>query len=239
MAVKGFVALPPSRNCSCERLIEIARQRVFEFPRDRHRSLADVAAIGSRAEEPKGAVVSVEAGEQHDAASVALLVPVAQAGRSIGACGRLALPVDEVAADRVVAIASRRREAAAALVERECEQLGVCRFRFVDAALPCGDLGSCAEPEGGEDLEPAVPGVDLQRAVRVCGERSVQVVDSTEEDSEQLQKFAANLRVCPEQFERLVDARVRLDHTIGEGSREHVEESALSLGESCDRRPVG
>ena len=63
--------------------VEVARQRVVELPGDRHRPLTDVAPVRRRAEEPERSVVGAEAGEQQDRATVALVVPVAQAGRAV------------------------------------------------------------------------------------------------------------------------------------------------------------
>ena len=132
-----------------------------------------MAAIGGGTEEPEGTIVGTESAEQQDRAAIPLVMPVAQTGRAVRSRGGLALPVNEASTDRVVAVPGGRREAAAALVEREREQLGVGRFRLVDAALPCRDLGARTQPECGEDLDPGVPRVDLQRAVGMRGERCV------------------------------------------------------------------
>ena len=134
-------------------------------------------------------------GEEQDRAAVAFVVPVAEAGGAVGSGDRLALPVDERAADGVVAVAGGGGEAAAGLVEREGEQLGVGRLRLVDTALPGGDLRLVpAEAHGGEDLDAAVAGVDLQRHVGVGHERLMQVVDPAVQDAEQLSR--ARLATC-------------------------------------------
>ncbi len=72
-----------------------------------------------------------------------------------------------VAADGVVAVPGGGGEAAAGLVEREGEQLGLRLLRLVDAALPGGDLGSRADAQGGEDLDAGVAGVNLERRIRM------------------------------------------------------------------------
>lgn len=105
------------------------------------------------------------------------MVPVAEAGGAVGSDARLALPVDERAADGVVAVARGGGEAAAGLVEREGEQLGVGVLGFVDAALLGRDLGAGADAEGGEDLDAGVAAVHLEGHVGVRGERGVEVVD--------------------------------------------------------------
>ena len=58
------------------------------------------------------------------------------------------------------------------------------------------------EPERGEDLDPGVPGVDLQRRVGMCRERTVDVVDPIVEDAEELEQFGAHLRVLPREVDR-------------------------------------
>src|SRR5690606_14982948 len=132
---------------------EVAREWVVEFPCDGHGAFADVAAVGGGAEEPEGSVVGAEAGEQQDGAAVALVVSVAEAGGAVGSGDGLALPVDECAADGVVAVPGGGGEATAALVEREREEFGVGWLRLVDAALPGGDLGPGVKTERSEDLD--------------------------------------------------------------------------------------
>lgn len=52
---------------------------MVEFPGDGHGFLADVAPVGGGAEEPEGAVVGSEAGEEKDGAAVSVVVAVAEA----------------------------------------------------------------------------------------------------------------------------------------------------------------
>lgn len=133
---------------------------MLQLPSDCHGFLANVAAIDSGSEKPEGPFVSSEAGEEHDRSSVSLVVPIAAARGAVRSCRRLALPVDECAAHRVVAVACRGREPPAALVECERKQLGACVPGFIDAALPGGDLRAGAEPYRSEDLDAAVAAVD-------------------------------------------------------------------------------
>ena len=147
--------------------VVIAIIGVVQLPGDRHRPFTDVAAVGGRTEEPERPLVGAEPGEEQDGATVALVVAIPHAGGAVGASGRLALPVDQRAADRVVAVPRRRREPAGGLVEGEREQLGIRLLGFVHAGLPSSDLGGGADAHGGEDLEARVAGVDLQRHVRV------------------------------------------------------------------------
>ena len=119
---------PISRHRGSERLIQIPRQRRVQLPGDGHRLLPHMAAVGGRAEEPERAIVGAQPGEQHDRPAVAFVVAVAQAGLAVGPGGRLALPVNAPGADRVVAVAGGRREAATALVEPH--PTGYCESRM-------------------------------------------------------------------------------------------------------------
>ncbi len=76
---------------------------------------------------------------------------------------RLALPVDEVAADGVVAVAGRGGERAAGLVQREREQVGGQLLHVQDAALPRHHPRPLAFAARGEDLDAGVAGVDVER----------------------------------------------------------------------------
>ena len=68
---------------------------MVQLPGDRHRPLADVAAVGGGSEEPERAVVGPQPSEEQDGASVAFVVAVAQPGRAVGTSDGLALPMDE------------------------------------------------------------------------------------------------------------------------------------------------
>jgi len=94
--------------------VEVARERVVELPGDGYRAFADVAAMGGGAEEPEGSVVGAKASGQQDGAAVAFVVSVSEGGGAVGSGDGLALPVDECAADGVVAVPGGGGEAAAA-----------------------------------------------------------------------------------------------------------------------------
>ena len=113
------------RDRGRERRVELRRQAVLELPHERDRAVALVAHVRRRAEAPERAVGRAQPGEQHDVRPVLALPDVPLARRAVGGGRGLALPVDQLGADRVVAVARRRREAADALVEREREQVGL------------------------------------------------------------------------------------------------------------------
>src|SRR6476620_10372347 len=109
------------------------------------------------------------------------MVSITQTRAAVSSGHRLALPMDEGRADRVIAIAGGRRERAAALIERKGEQLGVSILGFVHAGLPGSNFGVGADAEGSQDLDARVAGVHLQRNFGVMVEVSVDVVDSVVE----------------------------------------------------------
>src|SRR3546814_18060173 len=113
----------------------------------------------------------------------------------------LALPVDEGAADGVVAVAGGGGEAAAALVEREGEQLGVGVLGFVHTALPGRDLGASSDAEGGRDLDAAVAAMHLQSHIGMRGERCVEVVDLRVAHRPELAQLGPPRWVGPQQAE--------------------------------------
>ena len=120
------------------------------------------------------------------------------------------------------------------LLKREAP---VCRLRFVDAALPRGDLGLvAAEAYGGEDLDAAVAGVDLQRRVGVGRERPVQVIDAAVEDAEQLSELLNDLRVRPQQVDRILNRVVLGDRLVGHRRDEHVEQPSGPLRQPAHLR---
>ena len=105
----------------------------------------------------------------------------------------------QVRADGVVAVASGRREAAAALVEREREQLGVGSLGFVDAALPRRrSWRRSPMPNAARISMRRVAGVDLQRHVGMTRRAAVEVVDAVVEHAEELEQLGAHLRVGPD-----------------------------------------
>src|SRR5262249_3809492 len=103
--------------------VKVARQAILEPPREGDRSLALVRHIRRRSEAPKRSISCAEAGEEHNVRTVDCLVDVAPACvtrlRGLG----LALPMDELGTDRIVAVPSCGRERTRRFVERECEQI--------------------------------------------------------------------------------------------------------------------
>ena len=121
--VRGASMTPPKRpfspvqRAACalrhrQRLAQVRRQRLIQPPRDRHRQLAFVAHVPRRAKEVERALVGLFAGEQQNARTLRGMALVAQARLACGARGGLALPVNQVTADRVVLVHRRGREAA-------------------------------------------------------------------------------------------------------------------------------
>jgi hypothetical protein len=66
--------------------------------------------VARRPEKPERPVVAAEPGEQHDPCAERVVPLVPLSGFAVGACGRLTLPVNQVATDGVVTVASRWRE---------------------------------------------------------------------------------------------------------------------------------
>ena len=82
-----------------------------------------------------------------------------EAGRR--APGALIRPVDSVAADRIVTISGRRREAAGALVERAREQVGPRLRNLKEPRLPVEWAGAGADVRRCKDLEACAAGVGI------------------------------------------------------------------------------
>lgn len=112
------------------------------------------------------AVVGAQAREQQHVRAHCFVVLVALARAARRARHRLALPVHQLSADRVVAVARGRREVAAGLVEREGQQIRARRFHVVHAALPRRHLRALADAERSPDLDARVLCMRAQRHVR-------------------------------------------------------------------------
>src|SRR4029077_12912700 len=95
-----------------------------------------MAYVRRWAEKPERAVVSSSSGEQQDGVAHRGVIAVAAPSGAVRSRPGLAFPVDQVAADGVVAVAGRRRKVATGLVECECEQIGACVFCEVHAFAP-------------------------------------------------------------------------------------------------------
>lgn len=91
-------------RCSRELGEQLGGEAMLQLPRDGDGALAFVADVFGWAEEPEGSLVGSHPGEQHHLAASLLVLQVALARRAGHARGRLGLPVDEVAADGVVAV---------------------------------------------------------------------------------------------------------------------------------------
>ena len=150
------------------------------------------------AEEVEGSFVRVQAREEEDGRALGGVVLVALARFAVGAGDGLALPVHEVAGDRVVAVAGGRGEVAAGLVEREGEEVRLGVLGPEHAGLPGGDLGGLADAEGREDLEPRVAGVDRQGDLGVARQRRGQVGDAVLQGGEEGLDLGEDLGVGPE-----------------------------------------
>ena len=79
-------------------------------------------------EEPERPIVAAQASEQHHRRSQLLMPPIPLSRLAVRSCARLALPVDQLTADGVVAVPGGRRERRT----RECRP--ACRARA--SALP-------------------------------------------------------------------------------------------------------
>src|SRR5690554_2504922 len=116
-----WCAVRRSRHGRCECLVEIPWKRMVQLPGDRHRALRLVTDVRGRPEEMERAVVCAEPREKQDVASTARVFLISPSCRAVLPGNRLALPMNEFAADGIVAVPGRGREPIAGLVERECQ----------------------------------------------------------------------------------------------------------------------
>lgn len=80
----------------------------MQSPRHGHREFAFVAHVVRGAEKPERAVVASKSRKKLNRGVPLSMVLVAQAGFAVGSCYGLAFPVDQVAANGVVAVARGR-----------------------------------------------------------------------------------------------------------------------------------
>src|SRR5262249_37090775 len=113
----------------CERCVELSWQAPLELPNERDRAVALVTHIGGRAKAPERSIGGAQSGEEHDVRPAFALPDVPLTHHAGGGSRGLALPMDQLRADRVVAVAGRRREATDALIERESKDVRL-RLRF-------------------------------------------------------------------------------------------------------------
>ena len=92
----------------CERCVQFCRKRCVELPHKGNGSLAFVASVTSRSKTPQSALVGTKSGKEDDARSTYFMIDVALTCVACRRRHRLALPVDEVRTDGIVAVASRR-----------------------------------------------------------------------------------------------------------------------------------
>ena len=97
-------------NCGRKPLEEISRQGMTEPPRNCHRQLTDMAYVGPRAEEHKRSLVDAKTRKEENVISRCHVMLKPPARRTICPGSGLAFPVNQLAIDRVVAIARRWRE---------------------------------------------------------------------------------------------------------------------------------
>src|SRR5687768_1212499 len=109
---------------------------------------------------------------------------VAPTSLAVRARARLALPVNQLATDRVVAVPRRGRELAARLVQRECEEVSPDLRCPIDARLPRGHLRTLADAEGRKDLEARVARMNGQRHVGMRRQAVLDVADALREHVE-------------------------------------------------------
>lgn len=103
-------ASAPLCNGGREALEEIAGQGMTQPPRYCHWPLADVAYVLRRAEEHKGSLLNAKTRKEENMAPLGHVKPISSTCGTIGSCGGLALPVNQLAVDRVIAIPCRRGE---------------------------------------------------------------------------------------------------------------------------------
>src|SRR5690606_21025527 len=93
------------------------------MPSDSHWPLALMSHVDSRPQKPEGAVVGRQASERQHYAALGLMSLITLSCLACFASSRLALPMEKRLADRVIAVASRRREVAAGLVQGKGQQV--------------------------------------------------------------------------------------------------------------------
>ena len=133
--------------------------------------------IGRRPEEPEGAIITAQSGEQHDtrAHRNMILVPLTSFARLTN--GGLRFPVNQVTIDRVVLVARRWGELSAGLVEREYEKVARASSRAKRTpSRHSGGSSRVTDPEAGKDLSSCVASVDPQRHFGLLSNEMVNVI---------------------------------------------------------------
>src|SRR3954463_6331819 len=91
---------------------------------------------------PERSVVGTEASEQHHLRASLLVLEIPSPRLASQRCTGLALPVNELGTNGVIAIPSCRREGARRLVEREREDVRLAALIPTNALAPLRRLGS-------------------------------------------------------------------------------------------------
>ena len=196
-------------------------------PYKRNRAIALVTNVCRVAQARNDRFVSQQSTEQQDPRSLRDVMDVSLAGRTIGRGGALALPVNEFGADRIVAVARGRREAADTLIESEGESVGLRSSVPPDAGLPCRWLCPVANAEGSKRLASRVPSVHVQRDVP-AGSRERCRCAVGRSAAPNFDQFRPHLRMRPDLLESSVH-RVRLAQAR-KRTHQHPQVASLPLG---------
>src|SRR4051794_40088016 len=96
------------------------------------------------------------------------MVLISSSGRAVSPRRRLALPVNQFPANRVVAVSGCRGEVPACFVEGKGQQISAHRLRVIDALTPLRCSAVLSLPDCGENLDAGVTGVDLEGHTVQC-----------------------------------------------------------------------
>ncbi len=142
---------------------------------------------------------------------------------------RLALPVDELGADRIVPVPRRRREVAIALVQSECEQVALRGLIPSNTLAPLRRLGPGSASKRRKEFRPRIARMDAERHV-IEPERWCEVSDPVWHERKQLPQLRQHLRVLPKLYKSLLERP--LQREIGERGDEHPQESSLLFSQA-------
>ena len=157
---------------------------------------------------------------------------VTLANGALGASRGLAFPVNQFAADGVVAVAGRRGKSAAGFIERKRQQIRLSRFGPIHAGLPRGHLrngsfGGVANAERREDFQPRVAGVDFQRHIWVRGQRQRGVGNPRLQFLEQREQLVAYIAMGVHNRRALGERGCLGNNPVGNAGHEHLKESSF------------
>src|SRR5665213_2044788 len=106
---------------------------MMEAPRNRHRQFRFMLHIGCWSEKVKCTFIAATSRKQHQTGAEPRMLLIALSGRTTGTSNRLAFPVDEITADCIIFVTSRRRRAARGLIKRERQDIGSSGFGPIHA----------------------------------------------------------------------------------------------------------